>query len=395
MKIGIDCRTILNPGKGEGAGVGHYTYQLVRHLLKIDKKNSYYLFFDRSVQKERLAKFKQKNVFIRFFPFQQYKKLMPNHYRHYLTNATFGREKLDILHFPHLLPSCYYRGPSVVTVHDITPYKLPDFSSEKDSQFLKKIIPDFLKKTNKIITVSKSTADDIKNIFILDKRKIEVIYNGVDQRFFKTRTKKDVLKIKKKLGIKKKYLLFLGTLEPRKNIIRIIESYERLRQGIGYHYSSNSNKKDFSKYQLVLAGAKGIEFKNIEKRISISKYKKDIILPGYIKADDLGSLFKGAETFIFPSIYEGFGLPILEAMAKKTPVITSNVSSMQEISQKAALLVDPNNVAEITRAIFQILIDDNLRKKLLKRGINVAKKYSWEKCAKKTLDIYKKSTKVK
>jgi len=395
MRIGIDCRTILNPEKGEGAGIGHYIYQLVRHLLKIDKENSYYLFFDRSVQKKRLDKFKQKNVFIRFFPFQQYKKLMPNRYQHHLTNAIFEREKLDILHFPHLFPGCYYQGPSVVTIHDLTPYKLPDFSPEKDSQFLKKIIPDFLKKTNKIIAVSKATADDIKNIFVLDKRKVEVIYNGVDQRFFKNRTKKDVLKIKKKLGISKKYLLFLGTVEPRKNIIRIIESYERLRQGIGYHYSLSSGKKDFSKYQLILAGAKGFRFKDIEKRISVSKYKKDIILPGYVDSEDLGPLFEGAEMFVFPSLYEGFGLPILEAMAKKIPVITSNISSMPEISQKAALLVAPNNVAEITRAIFKILIDNKIKEGLQKRGITVAKKYSWEKCAKKTLAIYKKSIKVK
>lgn len=391
MKIGIDCRTILNPEKGEGSGIGHYTYQLVRHLLKIDKKNTYFLFFDRSVKKRKLIKFKQKNVFVRFFPFHQYKKLLPEKYIDYLVNATLTREKLDVLHLPSPYPPFLYKGPVVITVHDLVFYKFPELFSEENSYQFKRIIPEILKKAEKIIAVSKSTTKDLKELLFLKPSKIETIYHGVDQRFFTKRTKKEIDKIKKKYKIKGKYLFFVGNLEARKNILRVIESFERLKQGMGTRELQKKNKKqDFSKYQLVLSGPKGFGFEKIKDKISLSKYKKDIILTGYVPADDLGPLFSGAELFVFPSLYEGFGLPILEAMAKEVPIITSRSASMPEISSKSTLLVDPYNVAEITQAMYNLLTDTVLRKKIVDKGKKIVKNFSWEKTAKKTLSVYKK-----
>ncbi len=389
MKIGIDCRTILNPEKGEAAGIGHYTYQLVRHLLEIDKKNHYYLFFDRSVDKKRLAKFSQNNVFIRFFPFNQYKKLISSRYQNFLVNAIIAKENLDVIHFPSITFSSSYQGPSVVTVHDLTFYKFSELIPSKDAQLLKKIIPETLKNSRKIIAVSKSTAQDIRKIFTLKEDKIEVVYHGFDKRFFTKRTKKEIEVIKRKFKIRKKYFLFLGTLDRRKNIIRLVESYERLRQGI----SLGKGKIDYRKFQLVLAGAPGQSFSRIKNKILKSEYKEDIIIPGYIKADDLGLLFSGASLFVFPSLYEGFGSPILEAMAKNVPVITSNHSSMAEISSKAALLVNPYDVGDISRAIDSLLKDKGLAKENKIKGNRVARNFSWEKCAKKTLVVYKKAAK--
>ncbi len=397
MRIGIDCRTILHPEKGEGAGVGHYTYQLVRHLLKIDKKNTYILFFDRSVQKRRIAKFKQKNALIRFFPFIQYKRLMPQGFSHLLVNAALSREKLDVFHSPALFLPRSYQGSSVITVHDLCIYKFPELTSSVKPLFLKTIIPDTLKEAKKIIAVSSSTAKDLSEFFDFSRKKIEVVFHGLDQRFFKKVGLSKIGKIKQKYGISKNYLLFLGTLEPRKNIIRIIEAYERLRDGlIRIQPASKGVKRGrvFSRYQLVLAGSKGFKFQEIKKKISQSEYKKDIILPGYIEADDLGPLFSGAKLFIFPSIYEGFGLPISEAMAKGVPVITSNASSIPEVTGEAAILVDPYNVAEIAQAIYNLLIDKNLRKELKQKGQRRAKKFSWEECAKRTLKVYKQASKI-
>lgn len=392
MKIGIDCRTILNPEKGEGAGVGHYTYQLVRHLLKIDKKNTYFLFFDRLVQRKRLTKFRQKNVLIRFFPFDQYKKLIPADYMHFLVNAAVSREELDVFHSPNLVMPSIYKGPSVVTVHDLSFYKFPETIPLQESRSLKKIIPNILKEADKIIAVSKATAKDLEEIFNLPRKKIKVIYHGIDRRFFRKRGLAEIKKIKKKYKISNNYLLFLGTFEPRKNIVRLIEAYERFRNGL--IHSSISQKKDFfSKYQLVLAGAEDKNSKKIKEKIFKSRYRKDIILPGYIAADDLGRLFSGADLFIFSSLYEGFGLPIIEAMAKRVPVITSNVSSMPEVSQDAALLIDPYDVAQMAQAIYDVLTDKRLNKKLRDRGLKRAKNFKWEKCAKETLAIYKQLNK--
>jgi len=398
MRIGIDCRTILHPEKGEGAGLGHYTYQLVRHLLKIDKKNTYFLFFDRSVQKRRLDKFKQKNVLIRFFPFLQYKNLMPDDLSYLLVNATLDKEKLDVFHSPDILLPRAYQGASIITAHDLAFYKFPELISPEKPYLLKTIVSNILKQTKKVIAVSKSTAKDLQEIFDLDVEKIETIYHGIDKRFFKKRNLSEIKKVKKKYSIKKDYLFFLGTLEPRKNIIRIIEAYERFRDRLIQSLSNTKNKTKinqniFSKYQLVLAGAEGHDFKKIKKKIVDSEYRNDIILPGYVEADDLGALFSGASLFVFPSLYEGFGLPILEAMAKGIPIISSNTSSIPEVTQNAAILVDPYNVAQIAQAIYLLLGDKTLQKKLITKGRTRVKSFTWEKCAKKTLGVYKQINK--
>lgn len=381
MRIGIDCRTILNPEKGEGAGIGHYTYQLVRHLLKIDKKNDYFLFFDRTVQERRLVKFKQENVRIKFFPFIQYAKFMPGGYSHFLASAFLGRHKLDVFHSPTLSLPQSYRAPSVVTAHDLTVYKFPKLYTDKQSTFLKTIIPLAVKQAKKIIAVSQSTKKDLSEIFGVENEKIKVIYHGLDERFFRKSKSEEIDNIKTKFKIKSNYLLFLGTLESRKNIIRIIEAYERLREKINYQY------------QLVLAGAPGFNFKEIKQKIDKSKYKEDIILPGYIKADDLDPLFEKAKIFVFPTLYEGFGLPVLEAMANGVPVVTSNISSLPEIAEGNAILVDPLNVADITQALFDLLTKPELWQKISQCGKERAKKFNWDKSAQETLNLYQETIK--
>jgi len=385
MRIGIDCRTILNPEKGEGAGIGHYTYQLVRHLLKVDKKNDYFLFFDRTVQERRLRKFSQPNVRIKFFPFIQYAKFMPGGYSHLLVSAFLGRYKLDIFHSPTLSLPQSYHAPAVVTAHDLTVYKFPELYTSKQQSHLKITIPQAVKQAKKIIAVSYSTKKDLKEIFGLGDEKIKVIYHGLDKRFFKKSTPAMIKKIKTKFNIKNDYLLFLGTLESRKNIFRIIEAYERLRERISNSQFSISN------CQLVLAGAPGWNFKEIEKRIAISKYKNDIILPGYIEADDLDPLFEEAKIFVFPTLYEGFGLPVIEAMANGIPVITSNVSSLPEIAGENAILVDPLNVAEITQAMFDLLTKPEIWQRYSQLGKEKAKEFDWQRTAAETIRVYQEA----
>lgn len=385
MRIGIDCRTILNPEKGEGAGIGHYTYQLVRHLLKIDKKNDYFLFFDRTVQQRRLAKFKQENVRIYFFPFIQYAKFMPGGYWHFLASAFLAKHKLDVFHSPTLNLPQSYRATSVVTAHDLTVYKFPELYTDKQVMLLKSIIPQAVKQAKKIIAVSQSTKKDLGEIFGVGSEKIKVIYHGLDERFFRKSNPESIENIKRKFNIKNNYLLFLGTLESRKNIIRIVEAYERLRDKM------ISIRHPESRIQLVLAGAIGFNFEEIKERINKSKYKEDIILPGYIEADDLDPLFEGAKIFVFPTLYEGFGLPIIEAMANGVPVVTSNVSSLPEIAEGNAILVDPLNVAEITQAIFDLLSNPEIWQKFSQLGKQKAKEFDWQKTARETLVVYQQA----
>lgn len=401
MKIGIDCRTILNPEKGEAAGVGHYTYQLVRHLLEIDKDNFYVLFFDRDVVNRRLSKFKKENVEIKFFPFVQYKKFLPQSYSNFLASAFLAKEELDIFHSPTAnLPSSY-SYPSIITIHDLAVYKFPELYSEKERKFLYSTISSAVKQAEKIIAVSQSTKKDIQDIFSVESKNIKLIYHGIDKRFFGQVHSAEVEKVKTKLGIAANYILFLGTIDSRKNIFRIIESYERLRdklielpQASLAEEQANINHL-LSKYQLVLAGRPGNQYDQIFKRISDSRYKDDILLPGYINPEDLDPLFQGAKFFIFPSLYEGFGLPILEAMADGIPVITSNISSMPEIAKGRAILVDPFNVSEIAQAMSDLLTDAHLWRDLSRSGGERAKEFSWENTAKETLKFYKEIVNTK
>lgn len=385
MRIGIDCRTILNPEKGEAAGVGHYNYQLVRHLLRIDKKNQYVLFFDRSVKEKRIDKFRKRNAIIKYFPFSQYSKFLPIIYSQFLVTAAIVNEKVDVFHSPVCYLPKSYKGSAVITLHELAIFKEPEWFSKGQWSDAKVIIPRCLKQAKKIIVASESIKEDVIKMFKIKKDKIEVISHGVDERFFRRRKARDISRIKKKLGISGDYILYLGMLEPRKNILGIIKAFELLKkQGKGREHL-------FKKYQLVLAGQEGEKIKSALNRIKQSKFKKDIILPGYIDPNDIGPLYEGAKVFVFPSLYEGFGLPILEAMAKGVPVITGNGFSMPEVAGDAALLVNPKKVTEIFSAIAKILTNKKLAKELSKKGVKRARQFTWAKAIKKTLAVYKEA----
>lgn len=401
MRIGIDCRTILNPEKGEAAGLGHYVYQLVRHLLKIDDKNNYLLFFDRTVEPRRLSKFRKPNVVIKFFPFIQYAKFLSFVYSHYLVSASLEREELDIFHSPTLTLPTNYKHPSVVTAHDLTLYKFPELYTDKASSIARTNIPEVLERAKKIIAVSNSTKKDLGELFGIAARKIRVIYHGLDKRFFKLQTEQEIEVVKKKYRVKRDYFLFLGEFHARKNILRIIEAFERLRDKLVRwpkikegRPGDEEQKAVFSKFQLVLAGRPSRGFSEIQNKINNSKYKDDIILPGYIDPDDINALYKGARALVFPTLYEGFGMPVIEAMANKTPVITSNVSSLPEIAKSRAILVDPYNVAEIAQAMFDCLMNVNLCREITRAGYEWARNFSWEKCAQETLNLYQEVAKL-
>jgi glycosyltransferase involved in cell wall biosynthesis len=378
MKIGIDCRTILNPQKGEAAGVGHYTYQLVRHLIEIDKKNEYILFFDRQVKEKKMAKFLRPNVRVKFFPFIQYKSFLPFTYAHLLVSAFLVREKLDLYHSPVLHFPLSYLGTLIVTAHDLAIYKYPNLFPKGQYLSLKVIVPQALKRAKIVIAVSKSTKRDIETLFKIPRRKIKVIYNGLDERFFKKTNEEDINRVKRKFKITEDYILFLGTLEPRKNIERLIEAFEML--------PSSLNLK------LVIAGKKGWKSGTILKKILQSPKKKNIILTGYVEAENLDALLSGAKVFVFPSLYEGFGMPVTEAMAKGVPVVTSKkAGSLEEITARGALLVDPYKPEEISEAIKKVLTDSKLAQELARKGSSQAQKFSWHRCARETLEIYKKA----
>jgi len=373
MKIGIDCRTILNPKLGEQAGVGHYTYYLVKNLLKYDKKNKYVLFFDWRFKE--FNDFKQKNVTIKNFPFSQYNKFMPFAYSHMLISASLMKAGLDLFHSPISSLPLTYPKKSIITVHDLAIYKNPAwFPSQIFSTKL--LVPQSLRKADMIIAVSESTKKDLQKLFNVSSQKIKVIYEGAHVQKIPVKSKKvDSLK-RFKLG--PKFILYVGTIMPRKNIVTLIRAYKqmiKMEPGLG-------------EYQLVLAGAKGYKSEEVFNEIQDLKLKNNVKYLGYVTHNQKMDLMKKATCFTFPSSYEGFGLPVLEAMNIGTPVITSNVSSLPEVAGQAAMLVDPENGQEIAKALKKMLTNKKLQSRLIKAGKKQATLFTWEKAAKDTVKLY-------
>ncbi len=385
MRIGIDCRNILNP-KGEVAGVGHYTYFLVKNILKTDKKNEYFLYFDYKMS-NKTKEFEQKNVQIKSFPFSQYKRYMPFTYSHMLISAVLMKDRLDVFHAPAYACPLTYPGKIVLTVHDLAIYRHPSWFPSGQSFSTKILVPKSIKKAEKIIAVSNATKRDIVKLFKAPTNKVSVIYEGVVPQKGVSKAKsvpKAVIQKKYKIG--DKYLFFIGTIEPRKNLEALIKAYNSLLV---------KNYKKFKDYDLVIAGKKGWKYEKIFKTIKEQKFNYKIRFLNYISQEHKVTLMKNATCFVFPTLYEGFGLPIAEAMSMGIPVITSKVSSIPEVSGNAALLVDPKKTTDIEKALAKVLSNKKLREKMSKAGIVQAKKFTWAKVAKETIKVYQEVGKKK
>ena len=384
MRIGIDARTILSPEKGEAIGIGHYTYQLIRHLLDLDKENEYVLFFDFRVREKDVKKFTLPNVKIKFYPFSDYKKYLPVAYSEILGTATLAKEKLDILHSVSPLSRipAGYRGKCVVTFNDMAIYQCSQCFPKLKLAREKAIYNLMVKKADKIIAVSNSVKNDLEKFLNVAPEKIKVIYSGLDKRFFEW-TPENQNKVLEKFGIKGKYVLFLGTLEPAKNISGLLEAFAIFKEK---RKKANGNKFD---YQLVLAGKRGWlsqEYPRIAKDLGV---EKNVVFTGYIIGDELVPLFKNSEFFILPSLYEGFGTTMLEAFATGTPAIVSRVSSIPEIADNAAHFINPVDKEGIAEAMLKFSSDENLKNEYRQKGLEQVKKFDWEKCARETLEVYK------
>lgn len=424
MVIGIDCRTILHPGVGEQAGVGHYTYYLVKNLLEIDQVNQYVLFFDSRFKPG--PEFDRPNVRIRFFPFYQYKKYLPLAYSHLLTTALLNRENLDLYHSPaNTIPLTYSR-PAVVTVHDLAIYRYPDLFPgslfNRQSLATKVVVPKSLIKAKRIIAVSKNTKSDIIEEFGIPADKITVVYEGAPKP--ELVSAEQITDLRRRYGISEKYILFVGTIEPRKNLKNLVSAFRNLK----LLYDS-----PLADFQLIIAGGRGwkdghifeaiadanaslgsgaIKRKGAERRSGIDsrsdeerqklgerrqagdrRASQPIKHIGYISSHDKHVLMAGAYTFTFPSLYEGFGLPVVEAMSYGVPVIAADNSSLPEVVGDGGILIDAAKESELADALQQLVTDDGLHEELSIKARAMAKTFDWRQCAKETLEVYEEAVK--
>lgn len=373
MRIGIDCRNILNANYGEQAGVGHYVYFLIKYLLQIDKENEYFLFFyNKNI---KCPEFEQKNVKCVYFPGLENIGKIPFFYRHLLIPHVLRSYKLDVYHNPAFIIPLFYFKKSIITIHDLAMYKNPQWFPGGQFFNHKILIPLSIYRAKKIIAVSENTSDDLIKMFRVKKEKVATIHEGVEDY---NQIIINENEIAGKFKIKDPYLLFIGTLEPRKNLVRLIEAFAE--------FLKESEQKNF---KLVLAGKKGWKYEPIFAKIKELNLEGAVIYCGYVKLQEKIYLLKKAYAFVFPSLYEGFGLPILEAMNMGIPIVSSNIASIPELVIDNALLINPRDIDSIKKSLLKITSEPKLREKFISKGKGIVRNFSWEECAKKTLELYK------
>ncbi|MGH1541618.1 MAG: glycosyltransferase family 4 protein [Arenicella sp.] len=288
------------------------------------------------------------------------------------------RDKIDVAHFQYVAPPLCH-CPTVVMVHDISYEFFPEFFNPLARKRMQLLIPFSARKSSHVLTVSEYSKKQIVETYGIDEEKVTVTYNGVSDQFRQIDSDIELEKTLQRFALKSNpFILAVGNLQPRKNIERLIRVYCKLRQ------SEKITQK------LVLVGKLDYRGHAIEQQINSSGMQNDIITTGYVSDDELISLYNRADFFVYPSYYEGFGLPVIEAMACGTAVITSRVSSIPEVGGEAALYIDPHSDDDLQQQILCIANDANLRSSLVEQGLIQAKKFNWETTATQTLNILEK-----
>jgi glycosyltransferase involved in cell wall biosynthesis len=283
----------------------------------------------------------------------------------------------DVLFVPaHVLP-VLCPVPTVVTVHDLGYYHYPQTHRKFDRRYLHWSTLRHTKVADHILADSQATQQDLIELYNTDPNRISVVYLGRDESLHRVEQTDQLDLVKQKYNIQGTYLLYLGTLHPRKNLVRLVEAFREVA----------TQHPDI---QLVIAGQKGWLYKEIFQRVHDLDLADKVVFTGFIDNTDKAALLSGALVYVFPSLFEGFGLPILEAMACGTPVLTSNVSSLPEVAGDAAVLVNPLNTTEIAGGLDRLVTDTNLREELTERGYDQIKKFSWQRAAQQVMGILKR-----
>lgn len=373
MHIGIDAHAI---GAQQG-GNETYIRGLIRALAEIDDRNRYTIYLaEAGAAAEWRDGFASRhtNFEIRLLPKPTPLVRVPLFLAYELR-----RRPVDVLHVQYTAPP-FCRVPVVATIHDLAFEHMPETFTRRGSFQLKLTVRRTAQRAVRIATVSEYSRQDLLRTYHLPPEKVAVTYNGVDSHFTAKTGPNETADVRQRFGISRDYLLAVGSLQPRKNLVRLIRAYAKLR----------TENQNFSP-QLVIVGRKLWLADEIFAEVRRQTWAEDVILTGYASDEDLPKLYRQAAAFVYPSLFEGFGLPPVEAMACGTPVITSDVSSLPEITGEAALLVDPLDQAAIESALLEILNDQSLRARLKEQGIEQAKKFTWRAAAERTLQLYQEA----
>lgn len=360
-------------GTAQAAGIGQYAEELVRHLVKNDPVSRYHVF----VTNEAGSAFPiyAPNLAKTVVPYPHY-----TYSEQFLYPGILQKTKLDLVHYTNFnSPIFFHKIPSIVTIHDLTLWFFPGRQQTGPLKRLlyRVVIKRACQNARHIIAITEATKQDIVRLLKIDPSKITVVYEAASDRYRPTTLSSNLDQLKRKFNITKPYFLYVGQWRAHKNVIRLIRAFATVRR----RYQLD--------YQLVLASKIDSAYPQVQSTIKELGLRDDVILTGYVADSELPYLYGGADCFVFPSLYEGFGLPPIEAMACGTPVVSSNTSCMPEVLGEAARYFDPMDVEEMAKVMAEVGKSYSLKRELKAKGLQQAKLYSFDRMAKETLAVYR------
>ena len=365
MHIGLDASRV---SLSERTGTETYSLHLIRHLLALGGEHRFSLYLRRPLERGSLP----------IGPHTEERVIrVPRLWTHVGLSWEMARRQPDVLFVPaHVLPLKHPRR-TIVTVHDLGYRYYPHAHRRLDWLYLDASTRWNAWTAQVVLADSEKTANDLHRFYGTPSAKVRIVYPGRDEKLERVEDAATLAAVRAKYGLSTDYILHIGTLQPRKNLARLVEAFAQTIQ----------QEPKAKRVQLVLAGKKGWLYQELFQRVSVLGLRDRVIFPGYVPDADLPALLSGATCFAFPSLYEGFGFPVLEAQACNVPVVCANSSSLPEVAGDGALLVSPHDTAAWAEAMARILTDEGLRVQLSERGLRNTLRFSWRQCATEVLQV--------
>lgn len=370
MRVAIDIR------RAGDFGYGTYVRNIINQFARTDLETEYLLIGQQS-------HINQFDPLPENFQLLNYPAEPGSFHTHIHLPYLLRKLDVDLLHMPWFYAPAILPSRIVITVHDLTdvlmpPPGVPEMMQSGRLFFARRA----LARADRILAVSHSSKRELSRAFNVPEEKIEVVYNALDERFVREPMPADADRILERHAVTDPFVLYAGNIKPQKNLPRLIEAFAVAKAELRNH-------PEYANLKLLLIGDSAEEHSDLRRAVLRSRLQGDVRFLGFVPHSVLRVFYSRARAFLFPSLYEGFGLPPLEAMAHGAPVLTSSISSLPEVFSQAALLVNPENVFEIARGIRQILTEDDLRETLVRRGYELVPKYSWERSAEQVREIYR------
>jgi glycosyltransferase involved in cell wall biosynthesis len=368
-RIGLNALLLSLGADYRSAGANSYIYHLLRHLDGVDGEYHYTAF----LSDHRFTTSGRMTLCLTRWP--THRPAARVTWEQLIQPVALRRERIDLLHGLAFVAPLFSPCPTVITIFDLSFLRFPDAFRRVNRTYLRIFTSLSARRARRVIAISEHTRRDVIHLLGVPAERVDVVYCGVDAAFH-PRPATDVQDFRRRRRLPERFILFVGTLEPRKNVRRLIEAYAQMRD---------------LDVRLVIVGGKGWLYEDVFASVERLGLSNEVLFAGYVPAEELPLWYNAADLFVFPSLHEGFGLPILEAMACGTPVVSSNAASLPEVIGEAGLMVDPKDVEGLAAAMRQVSTDQNLREQLRERSLQQACRFSWEKAARQTIEVYQQA----